>query len=130
MSVLNRVRQKDAETTGDRQLADQYSTLLAEANPVLGRLNIVLKQMSAFIKQQPQNKFSRYAWLLDEMMTEVLDEIASQGGDTSSLGDWFEQFGKIVEWCGSGDDSVLPDSVREYLANRQGNMLALTSGKE
>jgi hypothetical protein len=53
---------------------------------------------------------------MQSMFEEVLDELSVT--DASTLGGWFEQFGKIIEWCGSGDDSILPDAVREALADQ------------
>jgi hypothetical protein len=78
-------------------------------------LKIVLGQLSAFASANRGGKYSRFAWVLDSMMEEVLSEIADNG-DTDTMGRWFEEFGAVVQWCGSGDDDVLPASVREYLA--------------
>lgn len=57
---------------------------------------------------------------------EVLDELAEN--DVETIGQWFEQFGKIIEWCGSGDDSVLPEAVRPYLRQQVEERLAITAG--
>jgi hypothetical protein len=59
------------------------------------------------------------------MMDEVLGEIADNG-DVDTMEMWFVQFGKVVEWCGSGDDTILPDGVREYLSeNHPQELLAI-----
>jgi hypothetical protein len=50
--------------------------------------------------------------------------------DADQIAGWFEQFGRIVEWCGSGDDSILPPSVRAYLAEQHPDMLAITAGSK
>lgn len=72
-------------------------------------------------------KYARYAWLLDSMMEEILDGGMADKSDLE-LSTWFEQFGKIIEWCGTGDDDILPESVKPYLAQKQREMLALTAG--
>ncbi len=77
-------------------------------------LRIVMTQLSQFAGRNQGSKYSRYAWVLQSMMDEILDELADV--DSVTMGKWFVDFGKIVEWCGSGDETVLPDSVRAYLA--------------
>lgn len=82
-------------------------------------------QLAAYAQKGPQNKYSRYAWVMQSMFDEVMDELA-EDTDPDQIAGWFEQFGRIVEWCGSGDDSILPPSVRQYLT---GQMLALEAPK-
>jgi hypothetical protein len=72
-----------------------------------------MKQLTAAAQKGPADKFSRYAWILDSMMDEVIDEISD--ADDEKIGSWFEQFGKIIEWCGTGDTESLPPSLRKYL---------------
>jgi hypothetical protein len=86
-----------------------------------------MSQLSAYAQSGPANKYSRYAWVMQSMFDEVMDELADDT-DHELIASWFEQFGKIVEWCGSGDDSVLPESVRAYLAQKHPEMLAITAG--
>jgi hypothetical protein len=86
-----------------------------------------MTQLSGYAQRGPASKYSRYAWVMQAMMDEVLDELG-QDTDAEQIASWFEQFGKIVEWCGSGDDSILPDSVRRYLADSHPEMLALPAG--
>lgn len=82
-----------------------------------------MRQLSDYAKRGPESKYSRYLWVMQSMFDEVLDEL-SDGTDDAVIASWFEQFGKIVEWCGSGNDSVLPPNVRGYLTEQ----LALTTG--
>lgn len=86
-----------------------------------------MHQLAAHAQKGPENRYSRYAWVMQSMFDEVMDEMAS---DTNPdlIASWFEQFGKVVEWCGSGDDSVLPESVRAYLAESQPDLLMITAG--
>jgi len=92
--------------------------------PVIGRLRIVLGQLSAFAAKNRNSQYARFAWVLDSMMEEVLSELADNGSP-DVMEDWFIQFGKIIEWCGSGDDAILPESVRAYLAENHREMLAI-----
>lgn len=115
MSVLDRVHRKEtADHIGDQTSPEKSSSLTLADPPVIRRLRIVLGQLTQFASQNRGTKYSRFAWVLESMMDEVLGEIADNG-DTETMGLWFVQFGKVVEWCGSGDDSLLPDSVRAYL---------------
>lgn len=89
----------------------------------------MLGQLSSFAAANRGGKYSRFAWVLDSMMEEVLSEIADNG-DTETMGRWFEEFGAVVQWCGSGDASILPESVRAYLTeNHPGEMLAIEGPK-
>lgn len=116
MSVLDRVHRRETEDRIGGQTSPETSNSLTLADPpVIRRLKIVLGQLSAFVTANRNSKYSRFAWVLDSMMEEVLSEIADNG-DTETMGHWFVDFGKVVEWCGSGDDSVLPESVRQYLS--------------
>jgi hypothetical protein len=109
-------------------LLDKSSTQLAEADPpVVRRLRIIMRQMTTFAQNGPANKYSRYAWVMQGMFDEIMDELASDT-DPALIGSWFQQFGQVIEWCGSGDDSVLPESMRGYLAEKHPEMLAITTG--
>ena len=115
MSVLDRIHRTSTETgEPDQTSQEQSSTLILAEPPVVRRLRIVMTQLSQFAGRNQGSKYSRYAWVLQSMMDEILDELADI--DSVTMGKWFVDFGKIVEWCGSGDETVLPDSVRAYLA--------------
>lgn len=98
------------------------------ADPVLSRIRIVIDRMSQFIKNSPDSKYARFAWILDSMMGEIFDELEDSENGTENLAQWFEQFGKIVEWCGSGDYDVLPDNVKSYMRAKMDERLAITAG--
>lgn len=61
------------------------------------------------------DKFSRKAWLLEAMADEMFDQLIDKE-DTAGLDEFIVGLGRVLEWCGSGNDSVLPDVVRSYLA--------------
>jgi hypothetical protein len=92
--------------------------------PVVARLRVVMKQLSEYAQRGEQNKYSRYAWVMQSMFDEIMDELAGDTDETQIAG-WFEQFGRIIEWCGSGNDATLPPSVRTYLATQHPGMLAI-----
>jgi hypothetical protein len=60
---------------------------------------------------------SKITWLLDGVMDEILDELAEQDETRTEI--YFAYFGKVVEWVGSGDASVLPPELREWLMSEQ-----------
>lgn len=98
---------------------------------IVRRLRLVMEQLTqAAQRGNGDSKYARYAWVMQGVMDEVLDELAADGNvgmtDADTLAAWFIQFGKVVEWCGSGDESVLPETIRPYLVQR----LAITSGGE
>ena len=129
MSVLDRVRKAETDgLSGDQTSPGKSSIPTLDDPPVIRRLRIVLGQLSAFAANNRSSRYGRFAWVLDSMMDEVLSEIADNG-DTGTMGQWFVDFGRVVEWCGSGDDSVLPDSVRAYLAEKHPQeLLAIEAG--
>lgn len=66
-------------------------------------------------------------------MSEVLDEIAEGQSDKSeyAIGEYFAQLGRVIEWCGSGDDTILPPGVRQYLADKHpAELLAIEAAHE
>jgi hypothetical protein len=117
----------------------QSSTLVLAEAPVARRLRIVMAQLTKYATRPAEpgedrnkvSKYSRYTWVMSSMFEELLDELAVT--DSETLGGWFEQFGKIIEWCGSGDDSVLPVSVRaafqEQFPQEMQSQLAITAGE-
>lgn len=72
-----------------------------------------MSQLSAYAGRSTDQKYSRFAWVMNAMFDEVLDELGDV--EQSTMSEWFVYFGQIIEWCGSGDQSVLPEHVRTYL---------------
>jgi hypothetical protein len=79
--------------------------------------------MTKYAQSGPSDKYSRYAWVMQAMFDEVIDELADT--DPQHIAGWFDQFGRIIAWCGSGDENDLPENVRPYILQR----LALTAGE-
>lgn len=117
MSVLdkvNRAKARDVPNEHGQTSTGKLSTPLPDDPPVIRRLRIVLGQLMTFAASNRTGKYSKFAWVMDSMMDEVIGEI-TDNGDTASMEQWMVDFGKVVQWCGSGDDDLLPDGVREYL---------------
>ena len=138
MSVLTRVKQHQAEQQLSPEQAGQTSeaaSSILQAGksdpPVIQRLRLVLGQITAYVTKNPDHKYARYSWLLDSVMDEVLTDLAERPTpeDIELMGQWFAVFGKLMEWCGSGDDSVLPLQIRDFILRKQPDiMLAITAG--
>lgn len=82
-------------------------------NPTLRRLNIVVNQLTTFAQSSNTSKWARYAWVLQGMLEEVSAELDQEV--PPNIGDWFEDFGKVIQWTGNGDETVLPESVKSFL---------------
>jgi hypothetical protein len=67
------------------------------------------------MKYIAENGESRYAFLLQTVMNEALDEM-SEERDPENLAHWFSQFGQVVQWIGSGNIADLPESLRDIVA--------------
>lgn len=80
------------------------------------------------------SKYQRYSWVIGSIMDEILDEMAESDASPETIGVWFAQMGQVIQWCGSGDNSVLPLSVRKFLLDNEpelaaaSGVLAITAG--
>lgn len=89
--------------------------------PIILRLRQVFFQMKSYAQLHPDttsDKLTRGSWILQSIMEEVLDELSEVDELTMAL--WFAKFGRIVEWIGTGNYDILPDEVREFLAEQNG----------
>ena len=130
MSVLERVR-KSQEPSGrpDGVLTSPEASSIREDEPaVIVRLRIVMSRLAEFARNGKDSKYARYTWVMEAMFDEILDEFGDN--DEAMLATWFAQFGEIIAWCGSGDESRLPDAVRPYLVQKmqERQQLAITAG--
>lgn len=62
-------------------------------------------------------------WVIKALFSGICEEL--DGASDEVLGHWIKQFGLLLEWCGTGDDSLLPPEVREYLGLHHKEMLAI-----
>ena len=102
--------------------------MTADDSEVVKRLRLITTEMTTFITANKDHKYSRYAWILDAMLQEIFEEMA--GATDATLAGYIEQFGRVFTWCGSGDDSVLPANIREWLGRNHREMLAISAGTE
>lgn len=111
-------------------MLQEPSSIPAEDEPaVVARLRVVMARLAEYAKSGPNNKYSRYTWVMESMFDEILDEFGTN--DEPVIAAWFEQFGQIIAWCGSGNDDLLPEAVRPYLAAKvreRREQLAITAG--
>jgi hypothetical protein len=63
-------------------------------------------------------------------MEEILVEMAESDATEEQLAGWLTQFGKILAWCGSGDDAMLPPEVRDFLRMNRPELLQLLPAGE
>lgn len=94
----------------------------------MARLRLVTTEMTQFITNNKDGKYSRYAWILDAMLQEIFEEMSDASDET--LAGYIEQFGRVFTWCGSGDDSILPQNIRDWLGRNHREMLAISAGPE
>lgn len=116
------------DRTGGQALAEQSSIPTSDEPPVVRRLRVVMGQLHDFTSQGggKADKYARYSWLMKSVMDEMLDELGTTSGEQLAV--WFEQFGQVIAWCGSGDDSQLPPQLRQYLSDNHKELLAITAG--
>lgn len=91
---------------------------------VAARINLVVTELIDFAEQNKQDSpLTSHIWVLKSLFSAMSEEL--NGASDEVLGHWIEQFGKLLEWCGSGDDSVLPPEVVVYLKRSHPQMLAI-----
>lgn len=131
MSVLQRVQRHHSpdQITADQTSQGMSSTSLVVVDPpVVARLRVVLAQLAKIASSSPDDKYSRYSWILSSVTDDILDDMI-EGLDQAELGEWFAKFGAIIAWCGHGDASQLPPEVQPFLGN-QYQQLAITAGAD
>jgi hypothetical protein len=123
MGVLDRVREhRTGNSTGTALSSDSVTLVRAEPAAVQ-RLRFVFAELTDFVGNAGDEKARRFSVLGRAIMEEILEEMA----DAPSLTDetiaiWFAQFGRLVEWIGTGDDSILPEAIRDRVKNAPRNV--------
>ena len=113
---------------GDQTSQEQSSIPAVDLPPVLLRVKIVIGRLAAYSQAGGNGKYARFAWVMESMTDEILDELADMDTDQEQMMHWFDELGQVMAWCGHGDDSRLPDSVRPYLQQEVRQRLAITAG--
>ena len=132
MSVLDRVRRTDKSTgiieNGGQTSEDLSSTLEAKSE-VAARIKLVAEELVHYVDSKgAESPFSGHMWFIKSIFGIFYDEM--KGKDDEILAMWVGQFGCLLEWCGTGDDSKLPPDVVAYLHLRhpEREQLAIESG--
>lgn len=125
MSVLDRVRRQDrmaTTTTTGGQTSQGQSTIPADSE-VARRVNLVATELIDFVEKQSDSPFASHMWVIKPLFTIFFEQLGS--ADDAKLGMWIDQFGCLLTWCGTGDDSVLPPEVRDFLRREHPEVLAI-----
>jgi hypothetical protein len=88
--------------------------------PTVKRLKAVMAEMQTFIAKSGNGKQRRMNLIMKHMSRAVIEEL--EDIPQEHIGFYFAQFGEIVSWIGTGDDSSLPDGIREFLMARMGTL--------
>lgn len=125
MSVLDRVRRSTPQTgmapNGDQKSADQST--IPEGSEVAKRIHLVATELIQFAQSKSDSPFASHMWVIKSLFQIFFEEMNTT--DDAKLGMWIDQFGCLLTWCGTGDDSVLPEEVRDFLHREHPEMLAI-----
>lgn len=95
------------------QTSEGPSSTLA-ASVVARRIQIVAEELISYVDTKgSESPFAGHMWFIKSIFEVFFDEM--KGQDDEKLAMWLKQFGVLLEWCGTGDDSVLPPEVIAYL---------------
>lgn len=112
--------------SGGPTLGDQ-STIPADS-AIATRIKLVADELIDYASNKEDSPFSSHMWLIKSIFQIFFEEMTSQ--DDERLAMWLGQFGVLLEWCGNGDDSLLPPDVLEYLRRNHPEKLAITAGSD
>jgi len=92
---------------------DQYLKVTRETEkpPAIARVESVVKAITS----NPGIRSHSTARIAVMIFDEAVLEIQETGMDDQDIADWILVFGEIFKWCATGDDSLLPETVRGFL---------------
>lgn len=67
--------------------------------------------------------------MLEGLLTEIFDEIMDSGAPIEGFEAWMLHCGAIFTWCGTGDASILPPHIRDYIYKNRRDLLAIEAPK-
>ena len=76
----------------------------------------MISQLIEYAETNARGPYAKFAWVARGMSDEMMQELVDVPEE--KLEQWFSDFGQVIEWCGSGDPSVLPESVRDFIRSR------------
>lgn len=80
-------------------------------------------ELIQFAQSKTDSPFTSHMWVIRSLFEIFFEEMSTT--DDAKLGLWIDQFGILLTWCGTGDDTVLPPEVREFLRKQHPEMLAI-----
>ena len=124
MSVLDRVRRTHQTGTDQNGVprSEEQSTI-PEGSEVAKRIHLVATELIEFAQNKADSPFASHMWVINSLFQIFFEEMNT--ADDAKLGMWIDQFGCLLTWCGTGDDSVLPPEVRDFLRKQHPEMLAI-----
>lgn len=81
-------------------------------SPVVQRLQAVMSTLNGFVIANDETGLARFAFLMQALTDEVIEELTEK--DEETIGVFMEHMGDVIAWIGHGDDSRLPESMREF----------------
>jgi hypothetical protein len=120
MTVLDRVNRHRAGqvtrelTAGESQDSGLSSTLAVDVHRSLVgvRLRAVMTTMNKFIVQSDDAGFVKFAFLMQALTDEVIEELEDR--DEATLAMFLGQMGEVIAWIGHGDNSRLPETFQLF----------------
>lgn len=81
---------------------------------VARRIQIVAEELITYVDSKgSESPFAGHMWFVKSIFQIFFEEM--KGQDDGKLAMWLGQFGVLLEWCGTGNNSVLPSEVLDYL---------------
>ena len=119
MGVADRVHRKQTEMRlqRERQEAESQtvipSTDLVPAEPShIKRLKGVVYVLENYIRANDDGMFGRMAFFMSTVTDELAEELSEL--DDHQVKFFMYQIGEVISWIGHGDNSRLPEGVREF----------------
>lgn len=121
MGIADRVHRRQAVILRERQEAESTgntaSTTLVHPEPAhIKRLKGVVNILRTYIEQNDKTggNYSRLAFFMSTMTEELAEEMTDY--DEMKIRLFMYQIGEVISWIGHGDDTRLPDQVRDFAA--------------
>jgi|SRR5215472_3802445 len=116
MSVSARLHRRERETAlalteGQSEQIGSSSTQEVKP-PVVVRLESVLNLLNGFVLEHGDPSLARYVVIYQALTDEVIDELTER--DEAAIGSFMEMMGEVIAWIGHGDNTRLPDTVRDF----------------
>jgi hypothetical protein len=81
-------------------------------SPVVLRLQAVLSTLNKFVQTNGDAQTARFAFIMEAITEEVVEELEEK--DDATIGVFMAQMGEVIAWVGHGDNSRLPENLREF----------------